>query len=199
MQSHGELSKLSETLFETLSKANRLGQKPILIGNLSFSLMGFPVFTQDVDLFLFEGERHAVELAAACTLAGYLPREEFIFRHPHQGFIQLNHRQKGGGLVRVDIMFPMGKDALWTSLNRGAVSEFNKKWKVRYRKPMMEDIILLKCLAGRPKDFATIAALLTDVPQRINVKRINAVLKKSKIMPPDHERKLRELLAEIKR
>ena len=55
-----------------------------------------------------------------------------------------------------------------------------------------------KC-AGRPRDFATIAALLAEVPQRINVARINAVLKKSKIMPPTHERKLRALLAEIKR
>jgi len=58
---------------------------------------------------------------------------------------------------------------------------------------------VLKCLAGRPKDFVTIAAVLADIPQRVNLQRINAVLKKSKIMPPVHQRKLRELLDAIKR
>ena len=198
MQSDQRIPNLAESIRETLTVANRLKQEPIVIGNFSFSLMGIPIFTQDVDLFLFEGEAHAIDLAAECCLAGFLPRKEFVFRHPHQGFIQLHHRQKKGDLIQVDIMFPIGKDALWDSLNKHSVPEFNPDWKVRYRKPAMEDIILLKSFAGRNKDFLAIATLVTDVPDRINISRINAVLEKSKIIPSEHERKLRELLAEIK-
>ena len=179
MQITNKPTGLGETIRDLLTRANSLGQVPIVIGNFSLSLLGVPaVLTQDVDVFLSDGEAPAVDLAATCCLAKFVPREEFLFRHPHQGFVQLEYRTATGRVVGADIMFPIGQDALWESLNAGAKEEVSKRWKARYRVPTLADLILLKTLAGRPKDFATIAMLVTDVPARIDQKRIAAVLKK---------------------
>ncbi len=199
MQPFEELNTLSETIHDVLAHANRLGQVPIVIGNFSLSLMGFPVLTQDVGLFLFEGEKHAIDLAGECCVAGYTPRQEFVFRHPNQGFIQLHHRTSKGNLVQVDIMFPRNKDVLWRSLNSGARQESSKDWKLRYRIPTLADLLLLKALAGRPRDFSVIATLVAERPQQIDLHRIHRVLDQSKIIPATHRRKLLELLADIKK
>ena len=154
-----------------------------LIGGVAVSIRGQPRFTKDVDAVILAddlGWERAVESAARY---GLVPRVEDVLKFASRSRMLLLRHEASG--VEVDVSLgalPFERQAI----DRSTVVTVGR---MRLRVASAEDLVIMKALARRPKDFVDIDSIL-DVHRDLDLDRIRHYLREfSSVleMPEIHE------------
>jgi hypothetical protein len=143
----------------------RFEERGLIIGGVAVSVMGKPRLTADVDAILIISIEELPHLVDAARAEGLLPRlaDAIDFARQHR-MLLLRHEMSG---VDVDIslgMLPFEEEAV----ARGSVHDLGA---VSIRLPTVEDLVIFKAVAHRPKDLMDIQALI-EIHPTLDRKRI---------------------------
>jgi hypothetical protein len=143
----------------------RFEERGLVIGGVAVSVMGKPRFTADVDAILILSIDDLPRLIDAAQQEGLVPRlsDAKDFARQHR-MLLLRHEASD---VNVDIslgMLPFEEEAV----ARGSVHELGT---VSIRLPTVEDLVIFKAVAHRPKDLLDIQTLIEIHPD-LDRKRI---------------------------
>ncbi|MBI5565842.1 MAG: nucleotidyltransferase [Chloroflexi bacterium] len=144
---------------------DRFGDQGMVIGGIAVSLLGKPRLTADIDAVIMLTIEDLPRLFEIAREEGLTPRiSSAIDFARRQRVVLLRHEASG---VHVDIslgMLPFEAEALERS-------EVHQVGGLRIRLPSVEDLIILKAVAHRPKDLLDIQALIDSHPN-LDRKRI---------------------------
>jgi len=131
----------------------------IVIGGIAASLLGKPRLTADVDAMLLLSTEDLPQLIEVSAQAGLAPRltDAEAFARKHRVLL-LRHQESG---INVDVslgMLPFEVEAVERSVVHiiGSIS---------IRLPAVEDLIIFKAVAHRPKDLLDIQAIAESHPE----------------------------------
>lgn len=162
-----DLEALHDPLMAVQKLLLRFDNQGLVIGGIAVSLLGSPRFTADVDLVLLLSVSRLPDLIAVAAELGLAPRipdaESFARRHR---VLLLQH---SASQVNVDIslgLLPFEEEAV----ARGTLFAVGG---LELRLPTVEDLIILKAVAHRPKDLLDIQALVQTNP-KLDLKRIES-------------------------
>ena len=130
----------------------------IIIGGIAVSVLGRPRLTQDIDVLANLHESEWTNAVGAAERHGILPRidspTEFAKR---SRVLLLRHTATG---IDLDITIS------GISFERAAIdrSQIQTVEGIRFRLPCIEDLIVMKAVAGRAKDLQDIEGLLESNP-----------------------------------
>ncbi len=155
-------------LAHVVGSADRAGLEVILIGNAAAVLHGAPVTTQDLDFFFRETPRNLQKLA---VMAQEL---DVIITQP--ALPASNVRRLVGLPVDVDLLSHLSGGLRFESVRSRAVVKRVGAQAVCVAS--LDDLILTKRAAGRPKDLLVLPALE-------NTRRVLAALEETDDAPPD--------------
>jgi len=149
---------MEPALWPTLADAAQVlethGIRFALIGGLAVSLRGQPRMTVDVDLVILADIDQALRLAQELSSTPFEPLFPGVEEVVARSFIlPLRHRATG---IRVDVAIGM------SGFERQAVSRATKVTIGDVRVPVVavEDLLVMKALAGRPQDEQDIRGLV---------------------------------------
>jgi predicted nucleotidyltransferase len=135
-------------LLEKLAQALEASGVPyMVIGGQAVLLYGEPRLTRDIDITLGVGPEHANDILAVAKTSGLEALVESVSDFVHQTLIL--PCQQGGTGIRVDFIFsfsPYEQQAL----QRARIVEIGQ---ARVRFASLEDLIIHKIFAGRPRDL----------------------------------------------
>lgn len=130
----------------------------VLIGGVAVSLLSRPRFTRDVDALALLDEARWQELLAAGVAFGLVPRLDDALAFARQARVLLLRHDPSG--IDIDVSFgllPFEEEAI----RRSVVVELAG---TAVPVPRAEDLIVMKAVAGRPRDLQDIEALLDVHP-----------------------------------
>ncbi len=130
----------------------------MVIGGVAASLLGRPRLTQDVDALaiLPEGEwANAVSIAAS---HGILPRIESPLDFARRSRVLLMRHVESG--IDIDVTFG-GLSFEQVAIDNSRIHDIGG---LRVRLPRVEDLLIMKAVARRPKDLQDIEGLLAAHP-----------------------------------
>lgn len=153
-----ELQPLCATVRSLQNLIDRFEQQGMIIGGVAASLLGRPRYTADADAVIFLSVRELDNLLEAAEQEGFIPRYPNVkeFARAHR-VVALRHQPSG---VHVDISLaamPFEAEAIQRS-QLLSVGNFS------LRLPTVEDLIILKAVAHRPKDLSDIENLIEFHP-----------------------------------
>ena len=153
-----EIAPLLPPLAAVQQLLERFGNRGLVIGGVAASVLGTPRLTADVDVVLLLSVSRLPELFQAADELGLTPRiadaEQFARRNR---VVLLRHEASGIGVDVSLGMLPFEEEAV----ARGAVQRIGD---VGLRLPTVEDLIILKAVANRPKDLLDIAGIVNNHP-----------------------------------
>lgn len=162
-----DLEALHDPLMAVQKLLLRFDNQGLVIGGIAVSLLGSPRFTADVDLVLLLSVSRLPDLIAVAAELGLAPRspdaESFARRHR---VLLLQH---SASQVNVDIslgLLPFEEEAV-------ARGTFVAVGGLELRLPTVEDLIILKAVAHRPKDLLDIQMLVETNP-KLDLQRIES-------------------------
>lgn len=130
----------------------------MIIGGVAASLLGRPRLTQDVDALAIIPETEWEAALAAAAGHGIVPRiEDPVDFARRSRVLLLEHSESG---IAIDLTLgslPFERDAVANS----TLHEIGGR---RVRLPRVEDLLVMKAIAHRPKDLQDIEALLDAHP-----------------------------------
>ena len=130
----------------------------MVIGGVAASVLGQPRLTQDVDVLAIVPEAHWAEVMAGAARFGIAPRIDGALEFARRSRVLLmRHRASG---IDLDITFgglPFEEAAVANSENHNVGG-------VDVRLPRVEDLLVMKAVARRPKDMEDIRGLLAAHP-----------------------------------
>ena len=154
-----EIAPLLPPLAAVQQLLERFGNQGLVIGGVAASVLGVPRLTADVDVVLMLSVSRLSELFQAAAELGLTPRianaDQFARRNR---VVLLRHEASGIGVDVSLGMLPFEEEAV----ARGAVQRVGD---VELRLPTVEDLIILKAIANRPKDLLDIAGIVKNHPQ----------------------------------
>jgi hypothetical protein len=160
-----EIAPLRAPLAAVEALLDRLNGRGVIIGGVAVTALGAPRFTADVDVVLLLSLSRLSELMRAAAEAELLPRIENAELFARRNRVLLLRHEPSGIAVDVSLgMLPFEEEVV----TRSELREFDG---LRLRLPTVEDLIVLKAVAHRPKDLADIAALAQAHPE-LDRKRI---------------------------
>lgn len=140
-----------------------------IIGGVAASLLGRPRLTRDIDLLLVLSEDRWDAFLRAGIAWGFIPRRADAVAFARRARVLLVRHEPSR--VDVDIVFgalPFEEEAVarvqWTEMGG-----------LRLPLPRPEDLIIMKAVANRGRDWDDIAALLAAHP-KINLRRVRRVV-----------------------
>ena len=130
----------------------------MVIGGVAASVLGQPRLTQDVDALALLPESDWARVIAAADRHGIAPRIENPLEFASRSRVLLM-RHVGS---RIDIDLTFGS----LLFERAAIenSEVHEIGGLRVHLPRIEDLLIMKAVAGRPKDLQDIEGLLAANP-----------------------------------
>ena len=157
-----KLDKSLEPFRATIESLNRLLQnydhRGVIIGGVAVGLLGKPRFTADVDAVFLLSTDDISRFLKLASAENILPRiqnaEEFARK---SRVLLLKHMPSE---IDVDIslgVLPFEQEMV----DRGSVKHFAN---LSTRLPTPEDLIIMKAIAHRPKDFEDIRTLVDNYP-----------------------------------
>lgn len=155
-------ARLWPTLADAVGMLNDRGIRGAVIGGLAVSLRGLPRMTVDVDLVIQADVDAGLRLAKDLTSTPFMPLFAGVEEVVTSAFIlPLRHRTTG---VRVDVALGM------SGFERDAVSRATPVMVGEASIPVVsvEDLLVMKALAGRPQDDADIRGLIDVKRDAIN-------------------------------
>jgi hypothetical protein len=141
------------------------GVRGIIIGGLAVSILGRPRATADVDaVVLLEEDRWEQFLHAGGQFA-FLPRMSDALPFAHQSRMLLFRHQPSGIAIDISLAgIPFEDEAVARAVTKTVAG-------VSVPLPTPEDLIIMKAVAHRARDFGDIEGLL-DVAPKLDKRRI---------------------------
>ena len=130
----------------------------MIIGGVAASVLGQPRLTQDVDALAILPEAHWADAVSTAARHGILPRIENPLDFARRSRVLLMRHTESG----IDIDLTFGR----LSFEQTAIdnSEIHDIGDLRMRLPRVEDLLIMKAVARRPKDLQDIEGLLAAHP-----------------------------------
>jgi hypothetical protein len=159
---HCVVDRIPATLLAALADLMRwldaANMPSMVIGGVAASLLGRPRLTQDVDALAILPEEEWANAVSSAAHHGILPRIERPLEFARRSRVLLM-RHVGSG-IDVDVTFG------GLSFEQAAIdnSEVHDIGGLRVRLPRVEDLLIMKAVARRPKDLQDIEGLLAAHP-----------------------------------
>jgi hypothetical protein len=130
----------------------------MIIGGVAASVLGRPRLTQDVDALAILPEADWADAVSTAARHGILPRIENPLDFARRSRVLLMRHAESG--IDIDVTF--GR----LSFEQAAIdnSEIHDIGGLRVRLPRVEDLLIMKAVARRPKDLQDIEGLLAAHP-----------------------------------
>jgi hypothetical protein len=131
----------------------------VLIGGVAASVLGRPRFTQDIDALAMLPEADWARALQAAARFGIVPRVEDALDFAHRSRVLL--MRHADSQIDLDITFgslPFEQAVV----RRGAVHDVEG---IPLPLPRVEDLLVMKAIARRPKDLEDIRGLLAAHPE----------------------------------
>jgi hypothetical protein len=131
----------------------------MVIGGVAASILGRPRLTQDVDALAILPEADWANAVSAAASHGILPRIENPLDFARRSRVLLMRHTASG--INIDLTF--GR----LSFEQTAIDhcEIHDIGGLRVRLPRVEDLLIMKAIARRPKDLQDIEGLLAAHPE----------------------------------
>lgn len=131
----------------------------VIIGGAAICFLGQPRLTADIDAMLLLTNDDLPRLLVAAQHSGFVPRVKNIEQFARQNrLVLLRHAETGA-----DVDLSMGAMPLEVEMVKR--SQMWRYRKLRVPLPTVEDLIILKAIAHRPKDMLDIANLIEIYPK----------------------------------
>lgn len=145
-------------LVETSTILNAAGIPYMVIGGQAVLLYGEPRFTRDIDITLGIDTNELAKVLHAFQQPAFVPRPADIESFVREtSVLPLEHRESG---IRLDLIFS------YTPFERNAIARANMftidEMPVAFA--AVEDVIILKLFAGRPRDEEDVKSILIKNP-----------------------------------
>lgn len=147
-------ARLWPTLADAIAMLDGRGIRCAVIGGLAVSLRGLPRMTVDVDLVIQAGIDDCLRMARDLTSSPFMPLFEGVEEVVSSAFIlPVRHRVTG---VRVDLAIGM------SGFERDSISRATPVMVGSETIPVVsvEDLLVMKAVAGRPQDDSDIRGLI---------------------------------------
>ncbi len=152
-----------EPLIPTLDAVQRLidefENRGIIIGGVAVSLLGRPRLTADVDIVLLVSVDDLPRLIRAAEQEGFTPRIEGVENFARRNRVVLLKHDASG----IDVDISLG--ALPLEVEAVQRSQMVRAGSLQVRVPTVEDLIILKAVAHRPKDGLDVETLVQANPK----------------------------------
>ena len=131
----------------------------MVIGGVAASVLGRPRLTQDVDALAILPESDWAGALDTARLHGIVPRIEDPLEFAHRSRVLLMRHV--GSSIDIDLTFG------GLAFEQAAIEnrEIHEIGSVRLHLPRVEDLLIMKAVAGRPKDLQDIEGLLAARPE----------------------------------
>lgn len=149
---------LLSALTDLVSWLDAANVPSMVIGGVAASVLGQPRLTQDVDALAILPEAEWADLTAAAAHHGIVPRIENALEFALRSRVLLMRHEPSG--IDIDLTFG-GLSFEELAVKR---SELHEIGGVPMRLPQVEDLLIMKAVARRPKDLQDIEALLSAHP-----------------------------------
>lgn len=182
-------------LMAKLSKALSEKEMPyMIIGGHAVILYGEPRFTRDIDITLGAGAERINDILEVVKKINLTALTDDINSFVQKTMVLPVIDNNTG--IRVDFIFsftPYEKEAI----NRAVKFKFNE---IEVNFASMEDVLIHKIFAGRPRDIEDIKSIILKNRDGIDFNYINKWLKEFEETFPEGNftKKLREILKEVK-
>lgn len=138
----------------------------MVIGGIAASVLGRPRLTQDIDALAFLRESDWARALDVAAHHGIVARIENPLDFAHRSRVLLMTHLASG--IDMDITF----SSLSFEQTAIEMSEVHDVGGLRVRLPRIEDLLVMKAIAGRPKDLQDIEGLLAAHPDaKVSVAR----------------------------
>jgi hypothetical protein len=131
----------------------------MVIGGVAASVLGRPRLTQDVDALAILPEGEWADAVSAAASHGILPRIESPLDFARNSRVLLLKHVKSG--IDIDVIFG-GLIFEQAAIENCRIYDIGG---LRLRLPRVEDLVVMKAVARRPKDLQDIEGLLAAHPQ----------------------------------
>jgi hypothetical protein len=151
----------------------------VIVGGVAASLLGRPRLTRDIDALIDLPDREWGRILAAAGEFGIEPRIDHPLEFARQSrVIPLRHR---ASQIDIDVIvgaLPFERDAV----SSGRTRMFGQ---LEIRLPRVEDLMIMKAIAHRPRDLLDLEGLLVASPQAdlVHVRRWVRVFANAATMP----------------
>jgi hypothetical protein len=153
------LSSLLAALTDLVSWLDESNVPSMVIGGVAASVLGQPRLTQDVDALAILPEAEWAGLAAAAARHGIEPRVDNALDFARRSRVLLMRHVDSG--INIDLTFG-GLSFEEVAVRESVLHEIGG---LRLRLPRVEDLLIMKAVARRPKDMQDIEALLAAHPE----------------------------------
>jgi len=131
----------------------------MVIGGVAASVLGRPRLTQDVDALAILPEGDWANAVATAAHYGIHPRIENPLDFARRSRVLLMRHAESG--IDIDVTFG-GLSFEQTAIDNSAIHDIGG---LRVRLPRVEDLLIMKAIARRPKDLQDIEGLLAAHPE----------------------------------
>jgi len=131
----------------------------MVIGGVAASVLGRPRLTQDIDALVIIPEANWADAMAGAAKFGIVPRTGDALEFARRSRVLLLRHAVSE--INLDITF----GALQFEKEAVANSEVHEVGGVRLRLPRVEDLLIMKAIARRPKDLQDVEGLLAAHPE----------------------------------
>jgi hypothetical protein len=130
-----------------------------VIGGIAASVLGRPRFTRDIDALAIVPEGEWQKVIETSTLYGIEPRIDHALEFARRSRVLLLRHIASG--IDIDVTF-CGLAFEQAAVERATNVEIGD---ISIRLPRVEDLLVMKAVAGRPKDLEDIRGLLDAHPE----------------------------------
>jgi len=150
---------LLAALIDLMEWLDATGVPSMIIGGVAASILGQPRLTQDVDALAILPEGEWADAVSSAALYGILPRIEGPLDFARRSRVLLMRHVESG--IDIDVTFG------GLLFERAAIDNSNVHdiGGLRVRLPRVEDLLIMKAVARRPKDLLDIEGLLAAHPE----------------------------------
>jgi hypothetical protein len=151
-------SSLLSALTDLVEWLDRIAGSSMVIGGVAASVLGRPRLTQDIDALLILDEDQWSGAVNQAAEFGIVPRIDAPLDFARRARVLLLRHAESG----IDIDISLG--GLLFELDAVGRSSVHNVAGIRVRLPSVEDLIIMKAIAHRPKDMQDIEGLLAAHP-----------------------------------
>lgn len=131
----------------------------MIIGGVAASALGRPRLTQDIDALAILPDADWVDVVESAARYGIVPRIEGALEFAHRSRVLLLRHIRSG--IDVDVTLG-GLPFEQAAVEKSAVHDIGG---LQLRLPRVEDLLVMKAIARRPKDIEDIRGLLAAHPR----------------------------------
>jgi len=154
-----ELQPYHDPLESLQNLISRFNQRGVVIGGIAASVIGQARYTEDLDAMFLLSTRDIPHFLEEAKQEGIEPRIEGVAEFAKKSRVLLMHHVITDTDIDISLgILPFEQEVV----ERSSIQEFDDALQVRL--PTPEDLIIMKAIAHRPKDFEDIRTLVDKYP-----------------------------------